>query len=84
MIRGLIEWCTAYRFLVFTATALLMIVGAWSMMTMPLDAVPDISDVQVIIATEWPGRSPDRIEDQVTSPLVTASCRRHACARCAA
>src|SRR5687768_7210845 len=72
MIRSLIEWCTANRFLVLTGTALLTVAGIWSMVTTPLDAVPDISDVQVIIATEWSGRSPDLIEDQVTYPLVTA------------
>ena len=72
MIRRLIEWCTANRFLVFTGTALLSVVGVWSMMTTPVDAVPDISDVQVIIATEWTGRSPDLIEDQVTYPIVTS------------
>ena len=72
MISRLIEWCTQNRFLVFTGTALLAGVGVWAMTTTPLDAVPDISDVQVIIATEWPGRSPDLIEDQVTYPIVTA------------
>jgi copper/silver efflux system protein len=72
MIQRLIRWCTHNRFLVFTGTAVLAVVGVWAMMTIPLDAVPDISDVQVIIATEWPGRSPDLIEDQVTYPIVTA------------
>jgi Cu(I)/Ag(I) efflux system membrane protein CusA/SilA len=72
MIERLIHWCTHNRFLVFAGTALLAVVGVWAMMTTPLDAVPDISDVQVIIATEWPGRSPDLIEDQVTYPVVTS------------
>ena len=72
MIGRLIEWCTANRVLVFTGTAVLTALGVWSMVTIPLDAVPDISDVQVIIATEWTGRSPDLIEDQVTYPIVTA------------
>ena len=72
MISPLIEWCTHNRFLVFTGTALLGGFGVWAMITTPLDAVPDISDVQVIIATEWPGRSPDLIEDQVTYPIVTS------------
>ena len=72
MISRLIHWCTRNRFLVFTGTTLLAVAGVWAMLTTPLDAVPDISDVQVIIATEWPGRSPDLIEDQVTYPIVTA------------
>jgi len=46
--------------------------GVWTMTAIPLDAVPDISDVQVIVSTEWPGRSPDLIEDQITYPTVTA------------
>ena len=72
MIQRLIYWCTRNRFLVFTGTAVLTVAGIWAMTNAPLDAVPDISDVQVIIATEWPGRSPDQIEDQVTYPIVTA------------
>ncbi len=72
MIRRLIDWCTQNRFLVFTGTAVLTALGVWAMTTTPLDAVPDISDVQVIISTEWTGRSPDLIEDQVTYPIVTA------------
>ncbi len=72
MIRRLIEWCTQNRVLVFIGTAVLAALGVWAMVTTPLDAVPDISDVQVIISTEWTGRSPDLIEDQVTYPIVTA------------
>src|SRR5262245_46392860 len=72
MIRGLIDWCTRNRVLVFAGTILLTVAGAWALATTPLDAVPDISDVQVIISTEWAGRSPDLIEDQVTYPIVTA------------
>ena len=58
--------------LVFIGALALALWGGWTMLHTPLDAVPDISDVQVIIATEWPGRSPDLIEDQVTYPLVTS------------
>ena len=72
MIQRLISWCTHNRFLVFTGTAVLAALGVWAMTTTPVDAVPDISDVQVIISTEWTGRSPDLIEDQVTYPIVTA------------
>ena len=72
MIERLIEWCARNRFLVFTGTAVLRRWGVWAMGAMPVDAVPDISDVQVIVSTEWPGRSPDLIEDQVTYPIVSA------------
>ena len=46
--------------------------GVWAIMHVPLDAIPDLSDVQVIIFTEWMGRSPDLVEDQVTYPIVTS------------
>ena len=70
MIEKIIEYCARNRFLVFLAV-LLTVWGVWAM-RFPLDAVPDISDVQVIVSTEWAGRSPDLIEDQVTYPIVTA------------
>jgi copper/silver efflux system protein len=72
MIERLIDWCARNRFLVFTGTAVLMLWGIWAATATPLDAVPDISDVQVIVSTEWMGRSPDLIEDQVTYPIVSA------------
>lgn len=72
MIARIIDWCAGNRFLVFTGTVALTLWGVWTMTRTPLDAVPDISDVQVIVSTEWMGRSPDLIEDQVTYPLVTA------------
>ena len=72
MIERIIAWCASNRFLVFTGTAVLTLWGLWAMTATPLDAVPDISDVQVIVSTEWAGRSPDLIEDQVTYPLVSA------------
>ncbi len=72
MIARIIDWCASNRFLVFTGTVGLIVWGLWAMRATPLDAVPDISDVQVIVSTEWDGRSPDLIEDQVTYPLVTA------------
>ena len=68
MIARTIDWCTANRFLVCTATIALTLWGVWALRETPLDAVPDISDVQVIVATSWEGRSPDLIEDQVTIP----------------
>src|SRR6266700_3938281 len=59
------------RFLVFTGTLLLVLAGIWSLRRIPLDALPDISDVQVIIHTRWAGQPPSLIEDQVTYPIVT-------------
>src|SRR6202158_3471105 len=72
MIERIIDWCASNQFLVFTGTVILTLWGAWTMTQTPLDAVPDISDVQVIVSTEWMGRSPDLIEDQVTYPIVSA------------
>ncbi len=72
MINRIIDWCAANRFLVFTGTVILTVWGIWAMTRTPLDAVPDISDVQVIVSTEWMGRSPDLIEDQITYPIVSA------------
>jgi copper/silver efflux system protein len=72
MTERIIEWCASNRFLVVTGTIVLALWGLWSMRATPLDAVPDISDVQVIVATEWEGRSPDLIEDQITYPIVTS------------
>jgi len=72
MIEKIIEGCARNRFLVFAATLLLTLGGVSALQNIPLDAIPDISDVQVIIYTPWEGRSPDLIEDQVTYPIVTA------------
>jgi Cu(I)/Ag(I) efflux system membrane protein CusA/SilA len=72
MISRIIEWCEGNRFLVFTAVALLTLAGIWSLRNIPLDALPDISDVQVIIHTSWAGEPPSVIEDQVTYPIVTS------------
>ncbi len=71
MIARLIQWCMRNLFFVFTATVLLVAAGVWSMMRIPLDALPDISDVEVIIYTPWAGEPPNIIEDQVTYPIVT-------------
>src|SRR5579883_1048323 len=72
MIGRWIDWCARNRFLVFTGTVLLVLAGIWSLGKIPLDALPDISDVQVIIHTTWTGEPPNIIEDQVTYPIVTA------------
>ncbi len=72
MINAIIEYCAAHRGLVIILVSSLVVIGVWSMMRVPLDAIPDLSDPQVIIYTEWPGRSPDLVEDQITYPLVSA------------
>ncbi|NEK79212.1 MAG: efflux RND transporter permease subunit, partial [Xanthomonas perforans] len=63
--------CIANRVLVLVAAALLAVVGIWSVKNTPLDALPDLSDTQVIIRTQWAGQTPRIIEDQVTYPLAT-------------
>src|SRR5436309_11336368 len=72
VIARMIEVCARNRFLVFATVLLLTFAGIWSLQHVPLDALPDISDVQVIIHTAWEGEPPDVIEDQVTYPIVTA------------
>jgi Cu(I)/Ag(I) efflux system membrane protein CusA/SilA len=72
MIERAIDWCNANRFLLFFGVLALVLAGVWSLNRIPLDALPDISDVQVIIHTEWMGQPPNLIEDQVTYPIVTA------------
>ena len=71
MISRWIDWCAQNRFLVFMGTILLVLAGIWSLRHIPLDALPDISDVEVIIHTPWAGQPPSLIEDQVTYPIVT-------------
>jgi copper/silver efflux system protein len=72
MIERTIDWCDGNRFLLFFGALALVLAGVWSLDRIPLDALPDISDVQVIIHTEWKGQPPNLIEDQVTYPIVTA------------
>src|ERR1700686_4323377 len=67
-----IDWCARNRFLVFTGTLLLVLAGIWALRRIPLDALPDISDVEVIIHPPWMGQPPSIIEDQVTYPIVTS------------
>jgi Cu(I)/Ag(I) efflux system membrane protein CusA/SilA len=66
-----IDWCARNRFLVFAGTLLLVLAGIWSLRQIPLDALPDISDVEVIVHTSLAGQPPSIIEDQVTYPIVT-------------
>jgi Cu(I)/Ag(I) efflux system membrane protein CusA/SilA len=72
LISNIIAWCARNPFLVFAGAILLVFAGVWCMQRVPLDALPDISDVQVIIHTPWAGEPPNVIEDQVTYPIVTA------------
>ena len=72
MISRIIDACLANRFLVIVATILIVAIGLFAVRTTPLDAIPDLSDVQVIIFTEYPGQAPQVVEDQVTYPLTTA------------
>src|ERR1039457_2573388 len=72
MLSRIIDLCARNRFLVFLGVLLLTLAGIWSLQHVPLDALPDISDVQVIVHTNWTGQPPDIIEDQVTYPIVTS------------
>ncbi|HNI75481.1 MAG TPA: efflux RND transporter permease subunit, partial [Giesbergeria sp.] len=71
MIARLIHWSISNRFLVLIATVLLAAWGVVSLVRTPLDALPDLSDTQVIIRTTWPGQAPQLVENQVTYPLTT-------------
>ena len=71
MIAALIRWSVANRFLVLMATALLVAAGWWSVARTPVDALPDLSDTQVIVRTSFPGQPPQVVEDLVTYPLTT-------------
>jgi len=72
MIGRIIDAALRDKFQVFIATAILVAAGLWSVKHMPLDAIPDLSDVQVIVFTEYPGQAPQVVEDQITYPLTTA------------
>src|SRR2546422_8812604 len=72
MINKIIEYCGQNRAVVVILVAMLVFAGLYSMRQIPLDAIPDLSDPQVIIYTEWPGRSPNLVEDQITYPVVSA------------
>ena len=72
MIRALIHWSVHNRFFVLLATLILLGLGAWSLKNTAVDAIPDLSDVQVIVKTSYPGQAPQVVEDQVTYPLTTA------------
>lgn len=71
MIAGLIEYCARNKLVVFIVLTVMTIWGIWALKITPLDAIPDLSDTQVIIYTEWMGRSPDLVEDQITYPITS-------------
>src|SRR5438876_9678548 len=71
LIERIIEASAKNKFLVFILTFFAIAGGLWGLMHTPLDAIPDLSDVQVIVYTEWEGRSPDLVEDQITYPIST-------------
>src|SRR5450759_3885826 len=72
MLGRIIEWSVRNVFFVLLATAFVVAAGVYAVMHTPLDAIPDLSDVQVIIYTEYPGQAPQVVEDQITYPLSTA------------
>ncbi|HEX9021140.1 MAG TPA: CusA/CzcA family heavy metal efflux RND transporter [Nitrospirota bacterium] len=71
MLSKIIELSARNKFLVFLVVGFLALWGIWAVYHTPLDAIPDLSDAQVIVYTEWPGRSPDLVEDQITYPIVS-------------
>lgn len=71
MFERVIRWSVAHKVAVLVATAGLSIAGVWALFQTPVDAIPDLSDAQVIVMTEWPGQAPQLVEDQVTYPLET-------------
>ena len=71
MIERLIAWSIRRRELVGLGAVFLLVAGLQLLRTMPVDAIPDLSDTQVIVYTDWPGQAPQVVEDQVTYPLLT-------------
>ncbi|MGI8401000.1 MAG: efflux RND transporter permease subunit [Gemmatimonadaceae bacterium] len=71
MLQRVIEWSVNHRIVVFLVTAAVTLAGVWALFTTPVDAIPDLSDVQVIVMTEYSGQAPQIVEDQVTYPLST-------------
>ena len=72
MIEAIIRWSVLNRFFVLLASIILVAVGSYAIQKTPVDAIPDLSDVQVIIKTRYPGQAPQVVQDQVTYPLTTA------------
>src|SRR5450631_2498194 len=71
MLKAIIEFSLRNKFIILLVTVALVLIGGFSLRNMPLDAIPDLSDTQVIIYTEWPGQAPQIVQDQLTYPLTT-------------
>ena len=71
MLTRIIEWSVRHKLLVLLSTGAVTVAGLWALFRTPVDAIPDLSDAQVIVMTEWPGQAPQTVEDQVTYPLST-------------
>src|SRR5678816_1003151 len=71
MLRAIIDFSLKNKFVVLISTIALVLSGIYAVRHIPLDAIPDLSDVQVIIYTEWPGQAPQIVQDQVTYPITT-------------
>ena len=71
LIERIIEWSARNKFMVFLLVGALTLGGVYTMRNTPLDAIPDLSDAQVIVFAQWEGRSPNLVEDQITYPIVT-------------
>src|SRR6266404_4123277 len=71
MLKGIIDFSLKNKFVVLLATIVMILGGTYAVRHIPLDAIPDLSDVQVIIYTEWPGQAPQIVQDQLTYPITT-------------
>ena len=71
MLKQIVRFSITHRIAILIATLVVSVAGVWALMRTPVDAIPDLSDVQVIVMTEWPGQAPQLVEDQVTYPLET-------------
>ncbi|MEO8193220.1 MAG: CusA/CzcA family heavy metal efflux RND transporter [Gemmatimonadales bacterium] len=71
MLKRIIGWSVSHTWIVLGVTALVSALGTWAAFSTPVDAIPDLSDAQVIVMTDWPGQAPQTVEDQVTYPLET-------------
>src|SRR5260221_180631 len=71
MLKGIIDFSLRNKFIVLLGTLALVVGGIYSLRNIPLDAIPDLSDVQVIVYTEWPGQAPQIVQDQITYPITT-------------
>jgi copper/silver efflux system protein len=71
MLNQVIDWSISHKKAVLLVTAAVSVAGVWAMLATPVDAIPDLSDAQVIVMTEWPGQAPQLVEDQITYPIET-------------